>query len=184
MARHWKAPVEGYVRVDHPVQQAVATSLRTLSGVEELPWGVDGCVAPNFALPLSGFARALAKLAGGKTPGAERILRSMIGHPELVGGTGRACTLLMRAAAGRAAVKVGAEGVYAGLIPERGLGIALKIDDGAGRASETVIAAILGKLGVLDGRAREFLAAPVLNTVGATVGERRPASALAAAEIR
>jgi len=182
VARHWKAPVEGYVRIDHPVQQAVATSLRTLSGVEELAWGVDGCVAPNFALPLAGFARALAKLAGGKTPGAERILRSMIAHPELVGGTGRACTLLMRAAAGRAAVKVGAEGVYAGMIPERGLGIALKIDDGAGRASETVIAAILDKLGVLDGRA--FLSAPVRNTVGATVGERRPAPALTEAQIR
>jgi len=184
VARHWKAPVEGYARVDHPVQLAVATSLRMLSGIEELPWGVDGCVAPNFALPLAGFARALAKLAGGKTPGAERILRSMIAHPDLVAGTGRACTLLMRAAAGRAAVKVGAEGVYAGMIPERGLGIALKIDDGAGRASETVIAAILDKLGVLDGRAREFLSAPVRNTVGETVGERRPAPAVAAAEIR
>ena len=184
VARHWKAPTEGYVRVDHPVQQAVATSLRTLSGVEELPWGVDGCAAPNFALPLAGFARALAKLAGGRTPGAARILRSMIAHPELVGGTGRACTLLIRAAAGRAAVKVGAEGVYAGIIPEAGLGIALKIDDGAARASETAIAAILDRLGVLDGRAREFLAAPVLNTAGATVGERRPAPALADAEIR
>ncbi len=179
VARHWNIATAGYERIDHPVQQAVATLLRELSGVDELPWGVDGCAAPNFALPLGGFARALAKLAGGRTLGAVRILRSMVAHPELVGGTGRACTVLMRAAAGRAAVKTGAEGVYAGIVPERGLGIALKIEDGATRAAETAIAAILDKLGVLGDGAREFLNAPVLNTRGATVGERRQAPALA-----
>jgi L-asparaginase II len=181
LARHWNVAVAGYERIDHPVQQAVATSLRVLSGVEELAWGVDGCAAPNFALPLAGFARALAKLAGGRTKGAARILRSMIAHPELVGGTGRACTGLIRTAAGRAAVKTGAEGVYAGIVPKRGLGIALKIDDGATRAAETAIAAILDKLGVLAGGAREFLHAPILNTRGATVGERRQAPALSGA---
>ena len=178
VARHWNVATAGYEHIDHPVQKAVATSLRELSGVEELPWGVDGCAVPNFALPLGGFARALAKLAGGRTPGAPRIVRSMTSHPELVGGTGRACTMLIRATAGRVAVKTGAEGVYAGIFPERGLGIALKIDDGATRASETVIAAILDKLGVLGDGGREFLAAPVLNTRGANVGERRPATAL------
>ncbi|MGC9954636.1 MAG: asparaginase [Rhizomicrobium sp.] len=183
VARHWNVATAGYERVDHPVQQAVAKALRDLSGVNELPWGVDGCAAPNFALPLGGFARALAKLAGGRTPGAARILRCMIAHPELVGGTGRACTVLMRAAAGRAVVKIGAEGVYAGIVPERELGIALKIDDGAPRAAETAIAAILDKLGVLGDGAREFLRAPVVNTRGATVGERRPAPALSGADL-
>lgn len=183
VARHWSVAVAGYERIDHPVQQAVVTWLRELSGVSELPWGVDGCAAPNFALPLGGFARALAKLAGGRTPGAARILRSMIGHPELVGGTGRACTVLMRAAAGRAAVKTGAEGVYAGIVPERGLGIALKIDDGATRAAETTIAVILDKLGLVGDGAREFLHAPVVNTRGTTVGERRPAPALSGANL-
>jgi L-asparaginase II len=85
----------------------------------------------------------------------------------------------MRAAKGRAAVKIGAEGVYAAMLPERGLGIALKIDDGASRASEIAIAAILTKLGVLDDNARELMIAPVLNTRGEIVGERRPAPALA-----
>ena len=178
VARHWNVATAGYEHVDHPVQQAVATSLRELSGVGELPWGVDGCAAPNFALPLGGFARALAKLAGGRRPGAARILRSMIAHPELVGGTGRACTILMRAAHGRAAVKIGAEGVYAAMVPERWLGIALKIDDGATRASEMVIAALLDKLGLVGDGAHEFLHAPVLNTRGASVGERRQAAAL------
>jgi L-asparaginase II len=184
LARHWNVATAGYERVDHPVQQAVATSLRALSGVEELPWGVDGCAAPNFALPLAGFARALAKLAGHKTMGAERILRSMMAHPELVAGSGRSCTAIMRASGSRAAVKIGAEGVYAGILPERGLGIALKIDDGAARAAETAIAAILDKLGVLGDGARELLVAPVINTRGTTVGERRPAPALAEITLR
>ncbi len=177
VARHWNVATAGYERADHPVQQAVATSLRQLSGVEELPWGVDGCAAPNFALPLGGFARALAKLAGGRTPGAARIVRSMIAHPELVAGTGRTCTALMRAAMGRAAVKTGAEGVYAAIVPERGLGIAVKIDDGAARAAETTIAVLLDKLGA--GKVPELLHAPVRNTRGQTVGERRPAQVLA-----
>jgi L-asparaginase II len=183
VARHWNVATAGYEHVDHPVQQAVATSLRGLSGVSDLPWGVDGCTAPNFALPLGGFARALAKLAGERTPGAARILRSMIANPELVGGTGRACTVLMRAAAGRAVVKIGAEGVYAGIVPQRGLGIALKIDDGTVRAAETTIAAIFDKLGLVDDGAREFLHPPVLNTRGAIVGERRQAPALLQADL-
>ena len=84
------------------------------------------------------FARALAKLAAPQTlasqrgNAARRIVRAMIAHPELVSGTGRACAILMRSARGRAAVKTGAEGYFAGIVPEAGLGIALKIDDGAG----------------------------------------------------
>jgi L-asparaginase II len=183
VARHWNVATAGYEHIDHPVQQAVATSLRELSGVGELPWGIDGCAAPNFALPLGGFARALAKLAGGRTAGANRIVRCMTAHPELVGGTGRACTVLMRAADGRAAVKIGAEGVYAAMVPERGLGIALKIDDGAVRAAETAIAAILNKLGLVGDGARAFLHAPVLNTRSAIVGERRQAPALSGTEL-
>ena len=183
LSRHWGVATVGYERLDHPVQQAVVTSLRQLSGASELPWGVDGCAAVNFALPLTGFARALAKLAGRRTVGAGRILRAMTAHPELVAGTGRACTALMRAAHGRAAVKIGAEGVYAAMIPERGLGIALKIDDGTARAAETAIAAILDTLGLLDETAQMFIRAPVLNTRNTVVGERRPAPALADAAL-
>ena len=179
VARHWGVATAGYERADHPVQQAVLTFVEELSGVRQPGWGVDGCTAVNFALPLSGFARALAKLAGRRTVGASRILRAMTAHPELVAGTGRSCTALMRAAHGRAAVKVGAEGVFAAMVIESGLGIALKIDDGATRASETAITALLEKLGVVDGSAMEFIRAPVLNTRGQPVGERRPAPDLA-----
>lgn len=189
VARHWDIATKGYEQHDHPVQQAVEKALGELSGMTKLPWGIDGCAAPNFALPIAAFARALAKLAdphGPRAAAAQRLVRAMIAHPELVGGTGRACTVLMRACGGRAALKAGAEGYYAGLIPQAGLGIALKIDDGAGRAAETVIAAIVDRLGLLgdDNAARDILVAPLRNTRGTVVGQRRPAAALADANIK
>lgn len=190
VARHWDIATKGYEHHDHPVQRAVAAALGELSGLsDELSWGVDGCAAPNFALPISSFARALAKLAAPKNlppqraRAAKRIVAAMIAHPELVAGTGRACTILMRAADGRAAVKTGAEGYFAGMIPEKGLGIALKIDDGAGRAAETAMAAILDRMGLLGEDAHGLLRAPVTNTRQAVVGERRPAAALAQADL-
>ena len=177
LAKHLKARAAGYVDVAHPVQKAVVGCLTRLSGVADPAWGVDGCAAPNFAVPLAAFARALAQIAGRRTPGAGRILRSMIAHPELVAGTGRSCTALMRAAHGKAAVKIGAEGVYAAMLPELGLGIALKIDDGAARAAETAIAAVLERLGAIDGPSG-LVRTPVTNTRNDIVGERRPAEAL------
>jgi L-asparaginase II len=187
VARHWNIATEGYERHDHPVQQAVAKALGELCGITEpLPWGIDGCTAPNFALPLAAFARALAKLADpsslaeSRTKAIRRLVGAMTAHPELVAGTGRSDTILMRAAKGRAATKAGAEAYYAAIIPESGLGIALKIDDGAGRGAETAIASILESLGLLgqDTAAHELAQAPILNTADGIVGERRPAAVL------
>jgi L-asparaginase II len=103
-----------------------------------------------------------------------RIVSAMAAHPELVAGTGRACTLLMRQAPG-IAVKTGAEGVYIGILPALGLGFALKIDDGANRASETTLAALLIALGAVknEGHALSLARVPVLNTRGVPIGERR-----------
>jgi L-asparaginase II len=192
VARHWDIATQGYERHDHPVQRAVARTLSELAEIDDnMPWGIDGCAAPNFAVPLRAQARAFAKFAAPdglhteRANACRRIVHAMTAHPELVSGTGRGCAILMRSAQGRAAVKTGAEGFFAGIIPERGLGIVLKIDDGAGRAAETVMAAILDKLGLLgdDLVAREILRAPVLNTRGATVGERRVAPALSEVRI-
>jgi L-asparaginase II len=188
VARHWDIATKGYEHHDHPVQRAIAVALGEMADIDgELPWGVDGCAAPNFALPLSSFARALSKFAAPaslpsqRCNAARRIVRAMTTYPELVSGTGRACAIFMRAAKGHAAVKTGAEGYFAGIVPDAGLGIALKIDDGTTRASETAMAAILDKLGLLgrDAAAHAILRAPVTNTRGAVVGERRPAAALA-----
>ncbi len=184
VARHWDIATEGYERIDHPVQRAVAAALKDLSGAADLPYGIDGCAAPNFATSLTAFAHAAARMASGKglakprADAAKRIVGAMIEHPELMSGTGRVCATLIRASDGGAAVKTGAEGFFGGWIPGRGLGVAIKIDDGAGRASDTVIAAVLDKLGLLGDGAKNVLRAPVLNTRGTVVGERRPAAAL------
>jgi L-asparaginase II len=192
VARHWDIATQGYEKHDHPVQRAIAKALGELTEIDgEFPWGVDGCAAPNFAVPLDAQARAFAKFAAPDALPAERakacrrIFSAMTAHPELVSGTGRACAVLMRSAQGRVAVKTGAEGFFIAMIPEQGLGVALKIDDGASRAAETAIAAILDKLGVLgDSRdARGMLCAPITNTRKETVGQRRVAPALSQAAI-
>lgn len=193
VARHWDIATQGYELHDHPVQRAVAKALAELTGIKsEFPWGVDGCAAPNFAVPLDAQARAFAKFAAPDSLSPERakacrrIVHAMTAHPELVSGTGRSCAILMRSTKGRAAVKIGAEGFYAGMVPGIGLGIVLKIDDGASRAAETAMAAILDRLGLLgnDKAGRDLLDAPVTNTRGATVGVRRAAPALAKADIK
>jgi L-asparaginase II len=181
VSRHLGAGITGYTSVDHPVQQDVARRLKMLSGEEKLPWVPDGCTAANFCLSLTGFARALARLPG--TPGGGRIVGAMIAHPELVAGTGRPCTTLMRACAGTAAVKTGAEGVYAAILPGSGFGVALKFDDGAARAAETAIAGILLGLGAAGEAAKEYAVAPVTDSRGEKIGERRLAQALTHADL-
>jgi len=104
-------------------------------------------------------------------------------NPLYVAGTGRVCTTLIDAAGGAATVKTGAEGAFVAVLGELGLGIALKIDDGAGRGAETTIAAILAALGVADRQNPAIAAlvdAKVLDTTGRTVGARRPSPWLAA----
>ncbi|HEX3429427.1 MAG TPA: asparaginase [Rhizomicrobium sp.] len=186
VARHWGIATAGYEKIDHPVQQAVAKALAELSGAAEpLPWGIDGCGAPNFAVPLLGFAHALARLASphalapDRARAARQIVEAMMARPELVAGTGRVCTTLMRAGHGRVAVKTGAEAAYAAIVPGHGLGIALKIDDGGGRAAETTIAFLLARMGLIDhDAAAEIVNPAVLNTRNERTGERRPAAAL------
>jgi L-asparaginase II len=181
LARHLGAPVKGYQLVDHPSQRQVETTLKEMAGVSgDMPYGVDGCTVPNFALPLKALARAMAQFAdpSGLTPSrreaAKRVVRAMTAHPELVAGTGRTCTNLMRQSRG-IIVKTGAEGVYIAIMPELGLGAALKIDDGASRAAESAIAALLITLGAVpdEGVAAALARAHVPNTRGVPVGERR-----------
>jgi len=108
---------------------------------------------------------------------ASRLVQAMMAYPELVAGETRACTDLMRAMNGRAAVKTGAEGVFVGIIPEKQLGIALKISDGATRASECVMAALLVKCGVLDPKHPAAVARmnpPIANWDGLATGHIQP----------
>jgi L-asparaginase II len=113
---------------------------------------VDGCGVVTFALPVyamaAGFARFAAQARRGEGAVA-RVVGAMLRHPQLVGGSGRLCTRVMEVARGRILVKVGAEGVYCGAIPGAELGIALKVHDGAVRAAEPALVAVLQALGLL-----------------------------------
>ena len=145
-----------YVEIDHPVQRAVREAFESVTQESVAGWGVDGCSAPNFACTLAGLARAMQFFAAANPEGslreaaAARLARAMAAFPEMVAGEGRACTNLMRAMGGKVAVKTGAEGVFVAILPEQKRGIALKIVDGATRASEAAITALLVQLGALD----------------------------------
>lgn len=154
MTRHLKAGPE-YVAPDHPLQQAIRAAFEEVTGEASPGYGIDGCSAPNFATSVEGLARAMAYFASAPETGsardraAARLTRAMAAHPEFVAGEGRACTELMRAMGGRVAIKTGAEAVFVAILPDQRLGIALKIVDGASRASEAAICGLLIRLGVL-----------------------------------
>ena len=120
-------------------------------------------------------------LGGARGGAAGRLRDAMIEYPILVAGQGRSCTALMFACERRAAVKTGAEGVFVGILPEAGLGIAIKIDDGASRGSEAAITALLARFGALDRGHRVFgtyADAPLLNRRGIDCGRVRAAEGL------
>lgn len=186
LTAHMQAGPE-YHEIDHPVQQAVLSAFEEVTGSDIVGYGIDGCSAPNFATTVHGLARAMAWFASARrrsdrqSIAAQRLTQAMVTHPELVAGEGRSCTALMRAMKGKAAVKTGAEGVFIAILPEQGLGVALKIADGATRASECAITAILSGLGAIDARdpvALAYCNAPIVNRRDLVVGEIRPAEAL------
>lgn len=181
--RGW--PREGYLDPGHPLQVEIRAAVARFAGVrtEDLDAVLDGCSAPNYALPLGGLARAYARLvrpAGDDPEGAacRAITHAMRNHPDYVSGERRGDLVLMRAGRGTWISKVGAEGMQAIGLPEPGLGVAIKVADGAGRAVVPVAIAVLDALGALDGAARRELApwaAPVLhNARGLAVGCVRP----------
>lgn len=178
------ADPKGYVRPDHPVQQAVAKVIGDLCDVDmtAVPRAVDGCSVPTWALPLRNLALGFSRLASGeglneiRRAAARRIIEAVRAHPFMVAGTGRFCTALMQFVP-RAFVKTGAEGVYCACVPHAGIGIALKCDDGAGRAAEVTAAAVLAGLDVWSEAERAALAGfthtPLYNRNQIEVGEVR-----------
>ncbi|RWC63637.1 asparaginase [Mesorhizobium sp.] len=180
----------GYVKPGHGLQEMVRDAMQAVTGAvhgaDER--ATDGCSIPTYAVPLRSFALGFARMAttNGFGPerakAAKRLLAACMAEPFFVAGSGREDVALMEAAPGRIFTKGGAEGVHCAAIPELGLGIALKCDDGAGRAAEAMIAAVLAKLL----RADEALASelsrlartPIENRNGAKVGGLRPTAAL------
>jgi len=152
-AAHLGEPTEGYWLPDHPVQVRIRRVLEDLTGCTLAPevCGIDGCSVPNWAIPPAALARAFARFVSGtgltpqRAADCGRVLRACTTHPDLVAGAGRFDTLVMQRLPGKVLVKTGAEGVYCGALPGAGVGFALKIDDGAKRASEAVAAHIIAR---------------------------------------
>lgn len=143
---HAEWPLSGYLAPQHPLQRVLAAAVSDLAGEPIAATGVDGCGAPLFAVSLTGVARAFSRIARATTGPERHVADAMRTHPELVGGEGRANTLLMRGIPGLIA-KDGAEGVFAGALPDGGA-FACKIDDGATRAADRVAVTALRHLGV------------------------------------
>jgi len=182
-------PTETYLAFDHPLQQAIRRAVSAQTGVPEgeLVAGIDGCSAPNYAVPLDRLAYAFARLATvaddpgfGAAPAA--LAAAMIAHPEMVSGERRNDLILMRAGRGDWVTKVGAEGVQALGVRSRGLGIALKVADGSARGLHPATVAVLDQLGLLDEAQRAELGAwrePVVrNFRGVETGRVTPVVAL------
>ncbi len=209
VAKHLGWDLDGYWREDHPVQRLCQANVAAVSGYPAGKMGVarDGCGVAVFALPLRHMAQAFARLANPDDPAsgfmpervrsASLVVRAMRAHPDMVGGTGRLCTALMRAVP--VVAKAGAEGVYCFGVPgrgrpahrapgrdgagretlgrdgaDRGLGCALKIEDGNSRATGPAVIRVLEDLGLLSEEAAETLAPfgrPVnLNHRGEAIG--------------
>lgn len=186
LTAHLRAGPE-YVEPGHPVQAAARAAMAEMTGDEGLGFAVDGCSAPNFAATLRGLAWAMARMARPEDAGlgearaaaSRRLTAAMAAHPELVSGQGRACAAFMRALGGGSAVKTGAEGVFCAILPREGLGVALKIEDGATRAAECAMAALLVRLGAadrVDPRIAARLLARLPNRRGQDVAGLRPIS--------
>lgn len=195
VAKHLGAPIETYYHPESPVQIAAGRVVAQFSDTpaEDLAIGIDGCGVPVFGITVKAMALAFARLVS--TPeefdvatrsACARIVKVMTTYPELIGGThDRLDTEIMKAAPGRIVSKVGAEGVYtAGVMPckewPRGLGLAIKIEDGDDhRARPTVVIEALRQLGVLCGESLEAVSRyaffPVKNRRGDVVGEIRAA---------
>ena len=172
----------GYHRPAHPLQQRIRSTLERWARInaDQVEQAVDGCGLPTFALALDAAAEACARFAAAASdgdPAPSKIFSAMTMHPEYVAGTDRLDTDLMRAADGGLFAKVGAEGYYCAGVPAMRLGFALKVEDGAKRAAECALLAVLHRFDVLTaaqiGALRKFAEPDVTNTRQEVVGRLR-----------
>ena len=184
------AEPRGYVAPGHFVQREVDRALAEMTGavIDERHRAIDGCAIPTYAIPLRALALAFARfgtdagMSATRAAAAARVRAAVAAHPDMVAGAGRFDTAVTRILGERAFVKTGAEGVYCAAFPHNGFGVALKCDDGAGRAAEVVMAAMIERFVALDvaerAALRPRLSPALTNWNGARVGEMRAARAL------
>jgi L-asparaginase II len=193
VAAHRGVEVAGYVGPDHPVQREVTAILSAMTDtpLNDAARGVDGCSIPTYAIPLDRLALGFARFVTGtglspeRAKAARRLFDACSAEPFLVAGRDRFDTDALTRFRRRLIVKGGAEGVYCAGFPEAGLGVAIKCDDGGGRASEVAMAAAIDALLQLTDAERtgfaHRLAPPVMNRRGLKVGEIRLAAGVAEA---
>jgi L-asparaginase II len=181
----------GYIAPDHFVQREVRAAIEDMTKTplaDPRLRAIDGCAIPTYAIPLKALAQGFARFGAGdrltpaRAAATRRIREAVAAHPDMVAGTGRFDTIVMQALGLRAFVKTGAEGVYCAALPELGLGVAIKCWDGAGRAAETAMAALISRFLPLDERETAALAPrleqPLRNWNGVQFGLIRPSAAL------
>ncbi|MBX2883765.1 MAG: asparaginase [Granulosicoccus sp.] len=189
ICRHLNEGVQHYRLYNHDAQRRWFDVVENMANVQmqSAPWGYDGCGIPSVALPLQRVALAFARfadpasLSANRQAAIERISTAVAAEPYMVAGRDRLCTSLMELTGKSVLVKTGAEGYYTAVIPEQGLGIALKIDDGNTRGSQVAMGAVLEKLGVLSAEQlrelAEFVHPDITNSRGEVVGRIEPSSA-------
>lgn len=185
LACHMGIDPSGYVQPDHPVMRQVTAALTAATGamLDDSCRAIDGCSIPSFAMPLRSLATGFARLGTGKhlTPelarASERIRAAIAAEPLMLAGTGRFDTRMATTFGEDVLSKCGAEGVAAAVIPRQGIGLAIKIDDGAGRAAEAAMAGLLWRFltGPLADHAelRNAADSSLRNWKGITVGRLR-----------
>jgi L-asparaginase II len=191
-AVHKGEKTKAYIRLDHPVQQRILGILEQLSetDLQNAPKGIDGCGIPVIGMALERLAFAMARMARpaglpkSRIAAIARIRKAMSAEPFMVAGTGRPCTRIMQKLGQQVQVKMGAEGVFIAILPDKGIGIALKMADGANRAAEIAMLALLRRAGLYDKTVEQELAKAgsgvVLNVAGREVGAVRATAELAA----
>ncbi len=175
-------PLASYLAPDSPLQRRVRANVEHFAGRTDLPMGIDGCSAPNFALPLAALAHSFCRLALGETPELAALAYAMTRHPDLVSGTARGDLMLMQTGAGDWVSKVGADGMQAIGVKSKGIGIAIRIADGNRRALHVATISVLQQLGLLGDPAATPMAKMdehvIRNYRGLDVGRVEPAFAL------
>jgi L-asparaginase II len=189
LAKFLAKGTHGYSEHAHGAQRAWMKTLSKLVDldVENLPWERDGCGMPAIYMPMKQLALGCALFANPETVGGERgkamqrIIQALQSNPVMVAGTDRCCSDVISATNGSVLVKTGAEAVYIAVLPEQGLGVALKIDDGSSRGSEVALGAVLSQLGAIDDKAAALLtkhfSPEITNSQGKVTGKVVPSVA-------
>jgi len=189
--------LSGYINPEHPVMRVVTAALQATTGFDpaSAPRGIDGCSIPTYGIALERLALAFARFGSGVGLSAEharaarRLRRAVARVPFYVAGSGRFDTRIMERLGERVFCKAGAEGVYCASLPDRGLGIALKIDDGGySRAAEVAMAAMIENGVALDddetGFMRPFSSKTLSNWNGNAIGRVEAAKVLRSLVLR